>query len=95
MHIIINRISWNVTLDDRTHFLISALFSRGDTPTRPTFTIPLISSLLMEFKVLHLHYCLFVLGPLSVLRQGPRPNIYSWASYPYKEHVAKKKNSIA
>ena len=35
MHILINRIFWNVTLDDRTHFLISALFIREGVVLRP------------------------------------------------------------
>ena len=44
----INRIFWNVTLDDITHLLTSVLFSREDTHPRLTFLNLLIRSLLME-----------------------------------------------
>ena len=85
MRILINRISWNVTLDDEIHSNFH--FVRGgDTPPQPIFPSLPTHCLLMEFWVSHLHYCLSVLGPISVLGQGPRPKIYSWAPQPYKLH---------
>ena len=86
MCILINGISWNITLDGRPHLLTFALLRRGAIPLRPTFPNLLNNSLLVEFWFLHLHYRLFVLGLLCVPRQGPQPNIYSWTLYPYKSH---------
>ena len=36
VHILINKTSWNVTLDDRTHLLTPSSFIWEDTPPRPT-----------------------------------------------------------
>ena len=48
MHILINKISWNITLDDRTHLLIFAPFTEEDNPPRPTLLSLLIRSLVVE-----------------------------------------------
>ena len=79
MHDLINRTSQNVTLDDRTHILIFASFSRGDIPPRPISPSLYNHSLLVKFKVLRLPYYRSILGPLNLLGQGP---IYIWACVP-------------
>ena len=79
MHDLINRTSQNVTLDDRTHILIFASFSRGDIPPRPISPSLYNHSLLVKFKVLRLPYCWSILRPLNLLGQGP---IYIWACVP-------------
>ena len=94
MCILINKISQNVTLDSRPHLLASALLSRGDIPPRLTFPNLLSHSLLVEFWFLHLHYRLSVIGLLSILGQGPRPNIYSWPLYSYKSHSHPHKSRL-
>ena len=76
MHILINRTCCNVTLDDRTYILIFASFGRGDIPPRPTSLSLYNHSLLVKFKVLRLPYYWSTFRPLSLLGQGPRPNIY-------------------
>ena len=86
-YILIYRISWNFTLDDRTHRLIFDSLSRGDTPPRPTFPSLLSHNLLVELWVLCLHYCLPVLRLMSNLKQGPRPNMHSWAPSPYNYYL--------
>ena len=79
MHDLINRTSQNVTLDDRTHILIFASFSRGDIPPRPISPSLYNHSLLVKFKVLRLPYYRSILGPLNLLGQGP---IYIWPCVP-------------
>ena len=76
MHILINRTSWNIILDNIIHFLTASSFSWGDTPPRPTATSLYSHSLLVKFKVLLLPPYWFILRPLYLLGQGPRFDIY-------------------
>ena len=76
MHVLINRTFWNVALDDRTHILTFASFNWGDIPPQPTSANLYSHILLVKFKILRLLYYWYILGPLSLLGQGPRPNIY-------------------
>ena len=81
VHILINRTSWNVTLDNRTHLLTPFLFSWVDIPPldippRPTSPSLYSHNLLVKFNVLLLPYCWSILGSLCLLEQGPWPNIY-------------------
>ena len=70
VHILINRTSWNVILDNRTHLLTPSLFSRGDTPPRLTSPNLYSHSLLVQFLVLLLPYCWSILGPLCLFGQA-------------------------
>ena len=76
IHVLINRTSWNVILDDRTHFLIFISFSRGDIPHWPTSPSLYSHSLLVKFKVLCLPYYWSIVEPLSLLGHNLRPNMY-------------------
>ena len=82
MFILISRTFQSVTLKGGPILLTFALFSRGDIFSRTTFPNLHSHSLFMALWFLCLPYSLIVLGPLIVLKQGPRSNTYSWAFYP-------------
>ena len=72
-YIVITRIFRKVTLDDNTLFLTSILLGRWNIPLWLTFPSILTRSSPMGSWVLHIRYCLSVLGPQNILGQGPRP----------------------
>ena len=76
MHVLINRTSWNVTLDDKIHILIFVSFSRGYIPPWSTSLSLYSHSLLVKFKILRLPYYWSIVGLLSLLGHGLRPNMY-------------------
>ena len=72
-HILISRISWNVTLDDRIYTLTCISFIQWGISPRHAFLNLLICNLLMRLWILHPYYCLFVLRPTNVLSQTQGP----------------------
>ena len=87
MFILISRTFQSVTLKGGPILLTFALFSRGDIFSRTTFPNLHSHSLFMALWFLRLPCRLAILGPLIILRQGSRPNTYSWAFYPYTTHT--------
>ena len=83
MLILIIRTAQNVALDGMSTLLTSTLLSWGSICHRTTFLNPYdqTSSFIHQAALLYQHLPVFELP--NTLRQGPRPNIYSWAYHPY------------
>ena len=82
MHVPLSGISKKVTLSDRIYVWSVLCLSEETLLLRPPFLTFPLARYLWDFELNSLTIVHFVLGPINVFEQSPRPNIQFWALTP-------------